>query len=98
MKINGWWNWDHLRTAEKLNSGVKKNIIALYFTHMLIGLREGATQFFLCIASIIHAVIPFAFNFKLLEFVVKQTIGLYKFLPQHPIWDELRSELNDKSK
>jgi hypothetical protein len=98
MKLSGWWNWDHLRTAETLNGGEKKNIISLYFTHMFIGLREAFTQFLLCIASIIHAIIPFAFNFKLLELVVNQTRGLYKFLPQHPIWEELKSDLDDKSK
>ena len=90
MKLNGWWNKYHLHDAGELN-----NHRTGYFSHLLIGLREAGYQFLLCIASIIHAFIPPLFNFKLLELVVNQTIGLHKFLPQHPIWDKLRKELDD---
>ena len=45
-------------------------------------------------ASIIHAIFPPLFDFKLLEVVVNQTIGLHKFLPKHPLWKKLKDELN----
>jgi hypothetical protein len=95
MKLSGWWNWRHLRDAEQANGSSKKNIIALYGVHLCIGLKEAGYQLVLALCSLIHAVLPFSFNFKLLELVVNQTIGLHKFLPQHPIWDTLRKELND---
>ena len=37
------------------------------------------------------------FNFKLLEMVIKQAIGLHKYLPQHPDWKKLKDELNKDS-
>lgn len=95
MKLTGWWNWNHLRDAEKANGSEKKNIFSLYFIHMFIGVKEASYQFILAFGSLIHAILPFSLNFKLLELVVNQTIGLHKFLPQHPIWDKLRKELDD---
>ena len=91
MKLTGWWNYKHLHDASELNGSSKSN----YFVHLGIGLKEAGYQFLLCIASVVHAFIPPLFNFKLLELVVNQTIGLHKFLPQHPIWDKLRKELDD---
>jgi hypothetical protein len=93
--LKRWINWRHLRTAETLNGGERKNIVSLYFVHMGIGLREAARQFVMCILSIIHAIFPWFINFKLLEMVINQAIGLYKFLPQHPDWKKLRDQLNE---
>lgn len=90
-----WINWNHLRVAETLNGGTRKNIVVLYFTHLAISLREAVIQLLLCLGSIVHAFFPFLINFKLLEVVINQTIGLYKFLPQHPDWDKLKKVLKD---
>ena len=40
---------------------------------------------------------PPLFNFKLLEMVIKQAIGLHKYLPQHPDWKKLKDELTKDS-
>lgn len=95
MNYNSWWNWNHLREAEKLSGKSRKNILSLYFTHFVISMREAGIQLLLAFASIIHAFIPFAFNFKLLDIVVSQCRGLYRFLPNHPVWKELRKTLDD---
>lgn len=96
IKYSGWWNFNHLRDAESSNGEKNDNIVKLYFIHMFIGFREAKLQFMLFVFSLLHAFFPFAFNFKLLEMVVNQTRGLYKFLPKHPIWKELKKELNDE--
>ena len=96
--LQGWFNKSHLRVAEMLNGGEKQNAVKLYFVHMGIGLREAGKQFIMCLLSIVHAIFPWIINFKLLEMVINQTIGLYKFLPQHPDWKKLRDELNNIDK
>lgn len=95
IKLHGWTNWRHLRVAERLNGGDPRGAVVNYFIHMSVSLREAGKQLLMAGASIIHAFLPFLFNFKLLEVVVNQTRGLYKFLPQHPIWEDLRKELNE---
>lgn len=98
MNYNGWWNWNHLREAEQLSGTERKSIIRLYITHFVISIREAGIQFLLAIASVVHAVVPFAFNFKLLDIVVAQCRGLYRFLPNHPVWKEFRDYIDeDKS-
>ena len=89
-----WFDWKHLRIAEYLNSDKRDNFIVLYFKHMWVGFREAGKQLLMCFASIIHAIFPPLFNFKLLEIVINQAIGLHKFLPQHPDWKKLKDELN----
>lgn len=94
IKYNGWWNWNHLREAEQLSGKAPKNILRLYATHFVISMKEAGIQLLLAFASVVHAFIPFAFNFKLLDIVVAQTKGLYKFLPNHPTWKKLREYID----
>jgi hypothetical protein len=95
-----WFNWQHLRSAEYYSGNVskRKNTIVVYFKHMFVGFREAGRQLFMAIASIIHAIFPPLFDFKLLEVVINQTIGLHKYLPNHPLWKKLKDELNSDSK
>jgi hypothetical protein len=88
-----WFNWRHLRDAEYLSKSKRENGIKLYFKHMYVGFREAGKQLFMCIASVLHAIFPPLFDFKLLDVVIDQTIGLYKFLPDHPSWKRLKDEL-----
>jgi len=95
-----WFNWQHLKSAEYYSGDVSthKNVIKVYFKHMYVGFREAGKQLFMAIASIIHAIFPPLFDFKLLEVVINQTIGLHKFLPNHPMWKKLKDELNKDNK
>jgi hypothetical protein len=65
---------------------------------MYIAFREGGKQLFMAFASIVHGIFPPLFNFKLLEMVIDQAIGLHKYLPQHPDWKKLKDELDRDSK
>ena len=92
------FNWKHLRDAETLGSETRDNAVVLYFKHMYVGLREAGTQLLMAGASILHAIFPPLFDFKLLDKVINQTIGLHKYLPNHPKWKELKDELNKNTK
>ena len=95
-----WFNWQHLKSAEYYSGkeSKRKNAITVYFKHMFVGFREAGKQLIMAIASIIHAIFPPLFDFKLLEVVINQTIGLHKFLPNHPMWKKLKDELNKNNK
>ena len=95
-----WFNWNHLKSADYYSNNIsqRKNAIVVYFKHMYVGFREAGKQLILAIASIIHAIFPPLFDFKLLDIVINQTIGLYKYLPNHPGWKELKDELNKNTK
>lgn len=60
---------------------------------MYVGFREAGKQLFMAIASILHAIFPPLFDFKLLDVVINQTISLHKYLPDHPSWKRLKDEL-----
>ena len=77
-----WFDWKHLGIADSLNKRPKKNPVVHYFIHMYIGFREGGKQLFMAFASFVHAIFPPLFNFKLLEMIINQAIGLHKYLPQ----------------
>lgn len=94
-KLYGWFKWSHLNDAQDLSKDGKRSIfIVSYIMHMWVGVKEFAILGLLSIASLIHGIIPPLFHFKLLEILVNRTIGMYKFLPNHPIWDKLKEELN----
>ena len=93
-----WFEWRHLGIADTLNKRPKKNPVVHYFIHMYIGFKEGGKQLFMAFASFVHAIFPPLFNFKLLEMIINQAIGLHKYLPQQPGWKKLRDELNKNSK
>ena len=94
MKSN-WFNWNHLRDVEEHSKEKRENGVTLYFKHMYVGFREAGKQLLLAFASIIHAIFPPLFDFKLLDIVINQTIGLYKYLPNHPGWKKLKDEFKD---
>lgn len=88
-----WFNWTHLRDAEYLSKSKRETGVVLYFKHMWVGLKEAGKQLLMAIASVLHAIFPPLFDFKLLDVVIDQTIGLHKFLPDHPSWQRLKDEL-----
>ena len=96
--MKGWFSWNHLRMAEYYNGGLRKNGVVLYFKHMYTGFRVAGKQLLMACASIIHAIFPPLFDFKLLEVVIDQTIGLHRFLPNHPLWKKLKDELDSDTK
>jgi hypothetical protein len=91
-----WFNWSHLRDAEKHARRKPGNAVKLYFKHMYVGFREAGTQLLMAVASVIHAIFPPIFDFKLLDKVINQTIGLHKYMPDHPSWQRLKDELKKK--
>lgn len=96
--MKNWFKWNHLRMAEKYSGELRGNAVVLYFKHMYSGFREAGKQLLLAFGSIIHAIFPPLFDFKLLDIVINQTIGLHKYLPKHPLWKKLKDELDKDTK
>ena len=92
-----WFNWNHLREAEKHGGNKGTNGIVLYFKHARVSLIEAWSLFVLCIASILHAICPPLFDFKLLELRLKYDEKLYDFVPTHKAWDSLRTKINNEN-
>jgi len=79
-----WFNLNHLSEAG-----------GNYILHFYVAVREAMFLFAVGICSVLHAIFPPLFNFKLLEWRVNAILKLHKFLPDHPIWDRVRKQLND---
>lgn len=93
--LQGWWKLNHLRSAQDLSKDGKRSPWYIsYCIHFWVGIREFVVLALLAIASLLHALVPPLFHFKLLEILVNRTIGMHGFLPQHPVWKKLRDELN----
>jgi hypothetical protein len=91
-----WFNWKHLRQAEAHGGNSGTNAVVLYFKHAWVSLKEAWSLLLLCIASILHAICPPLFDFKLLELRLKYDEKLYDFVPTHPAWDSLRKKISKK--
>ena len=81
-----WINWNHLTEAG-----------GNYFVHLYVALKEAGFLFVMGICSVLHALFPPLFDFKLLEWRVNAILKLHEFLPDHPVWDKVRQQLNDGS-
>ena len=79
-----WINWNHLTEAG-----------GNYFIHFCVGIREALFLFMVGFASILHAIFPPLFDFKLLELRIKALAKLHDFLPDHPAWKILKDKLNE---
>lgn len=66
-----------------------------YFTHFKFAISEAWFLLLMCLASVLHAIFPFIFDFKLLELRVNRLLVLYKLLPKHEIWKDLRNKLDE---
>ena len=82
-----WINFQHLNEA-KVN----------YIPHLIWGIYEALFLLMLALFSVIHAIFPFIFNFKLLEIRVRKAMKFYDFLPEHPVWQEVKDKLKNESK
>lgn len=80
-----WLNWNHLTEAG-----------GNYFLHFYVAMREAAFLLLLSVASVLHAVFPPLFDFKLLEMRIRALAKLYGYLPDHPAWQILKDKFNER--
>jgi hypothetical protein len=80
-----WLNFKHLKDAN-----------TTYWAHAYYSLKEAVVLLIWSLLSIVHAFIPWLFDFQLLIWRIDQIIELHKFIPQHPAWDDLKKKINDQ--
>jgi hypothetical protein len=74
------FNRNHLKDASEAS-----NQSMGYAKHFLIAFTEFGFCFLIAIGSLLHAIVPWMFNFKLIEWRVKRLKYLKKKFPQDPI-------------
>jgi hypothetical protein len=75
-----WFNINHLDEASKASN--KK---LGYFNHLIVSINEAIFCFLMALGSIIHAVFPWALNFKLIEWRVNRLKKLKNKFPNDPV-------------
>lgn len=76
-----WINKNHLKEATN-----KGNIERFgYFWHFSLAMKEAVFLFIISIGSLIHAIFPWFFDFKLLEWRINRLKKLKKELPSDPL-------------
>ena len=76
-----WINLNHLTEAKI----AAKKSTAGYFWHFRLAMSEFFFLLFVCIGSLIHAIIPWLLDFKLLEWRISRLKKLKEKLPNDPL-------------
>mgnify|MGYP003122795365 CR=1 FL=1 len=78
--MSTWINWNHLKEAkEKANKPS-----AGYFWHFRLAIDEFFFLLLVCLGSLLHAIFPWALDFKLLEWRIARLKKLKEKLPDDP--------------
>lgn len=85
-------NFNHLKTASQFANKQDKLWIYQYVWHFFLAIRESLFLFVLAIFSLIHAVLPFVFDFKLIEWRIQELARLKKSLPNDPHLKKIKIE------
>lgn len=77
-------NFKHLKTAALFANKQGKSWLYQYVWHFFLAVKESIFLFILAIFSLIHAVLPFVFDFKLIEWRIQSLRKLKEQLPNDP--------------
>jgi hypothetical protein len=77
------FNWNHLSVAKQYAT-VNFTGLKLYFWHFKVSIVESLWLFALGIASVLHAILPFLFDFDLMKIRVEGIKRLKTKFPQDP--------------
>jgi hypothetical protein len=79
-----WFNKNHLEDAAEYGKLPGSNPVSRYFWHFKLAIVEAIKLFGLFLGSVIHAIFPWIFNFKLLEWRISMLRDLKRKLPNDP--------------
>ena len=82
-------NFNHLKTASVFSNKQHRSWIHQYLWHFLLAMKESIFLFILSIFSLVHAVFPFIFDFKLIEWRIQALKKLKEKLPNDPHLDKV---------
>lgn len=81
------WLYQHLKETKTYQlKPDNHSLFSLYILHAIFGLREGAYFIFQGIATIIHGIFPFVFDFQLARWNQRMMERTHKLIPKHPMW------------
>lgn len=80
-----WINLNHLKEASRA-----ANINITYLTHLSISIREFLFCLLIAFGSLVHAIIPWVLDFKLIEWRVNRLKMLKKKFPNDPILKKVK--------
>jgi hypothetical protein len=79
----------HLKIAAQYANKENKNIVYVYFWHLVLSLGQAMFLFILSLLSVVHAVFPFLLDFQLLQWRIDELRNLKNTLPNDPLLDKV---------
>jgi len=86
------WNPNHLAEAEVVKSRALKNEKGGYWWHAKLALKEAGFSLMMSIGWFLHAILPWLFDFKLLEAQVNRLRMISRILPDLPLFKRVKFE------
>lgn len=83
------FNFKHLKIASSYANLSNKSALYRYCWHFVISIKQAIFLAVLAMFSIVHAIIPWAFDFKLLEWRIQELKKLKESLPNDPQLDKV---------
>ena len=78
------FNFKHLKIASSYANLSNKSALYKYCWHFLLSMQQAIFLAVICVFSIVHAFIPWVFDFKLLEWRIQELRKLKESLPNDP--------------
>ena len=82
-----WFNINHLKDA-----GMAAKTKMTYGKHFILSFKEFLFCFMIAVFSLLHAVFPWTFDFKLIEWRVTRLKKLKKQFPDDPVLKTVKFE------
>jgi hypothetical protein len=82
-------NFNHLKTASTFSNKQYRSWIHRYLWHFFLAIKESMFLLVIAIFSLVHAVFPFVFDFKLIEWRINALKRLKEQLPNDPHLDKV---------
>jgi hypothetical protein len=84
------WNSKHLAEAEVVKSRALKNEKGGYWWHAKLAFKEAGFSLLMAIGWFLHGLLPWLFDFKLLEAQVDRLRMISRILPDLPLFKRVK--------
>lgn len=84
------WNSNHLREAEIVKSRALKDEKGGYWWHAKLAWKEAGFSLLMSIGWFLHGLLPWLFDFKLLEAQVDRLRMISRILPDLPLFKRVK--------
>ncbi len=84
------WNPKHLAEAEVVKSRALRNEKGGYWWHAKLAFKEAGFSLIMSIGWFLHALLPWLFDFKLLEAQVDRLRMISRILPDLPLFKKVK--------